>query len=72
MGALYDGDVVAWAYEQAALLRAGRWSELDIDNIESVTFGPEIDGKRTLVIASDNNFNANGQFTQFVVLSLAE
>ncbi|MES2325193.1 MAG: DUF29 domain-containing protein [Pseudomonadota bacterium] len=33
MGALYDGDVVAWAYEQAALLRAGRWSELDIDNI---------------------------------------
>ena len=33
MGALYDGDVVAWAYEQAALLRAGKWSELDIENI---------------------------------------
>jgi hypothetical protein len=43
---------------------------LDIDNIESVTFGPEIGGKRTLVIASDNNFNLDGQFTQFVVLTL--
>lgn len=42
---------------------------LDIDNIESVTWGPEIDGQRTLVIASDNNFNPE-QFTQFVVLKL--
>jgi hypothetical protein len=44
---------------------------LDIDNIEDVTFGPEVDGARTLVIASDNNFNADGQFTQFVVFKLA-
>lgn len=29
----YDGDVVAWAYEQAALLRAGKWSSLDVENI---------------------------------------
>lgn len=29
----YDGDVVAWANEQAALLRAGRFSELDIEHI---------------------------------------
>ncbi len=43
---------------------------LDIDNIEAVTFGPEIGGKRTLVIASDNNFNPDGQFTQFVVFTL--
>ena len=43
---------------------------LDIDNIESVTFGPEVGGKRTLVIASDNNFNPDGQFTQFVVFTL--
>lgn len=33
MGTLYDDDVVAWAEQQASLLRAGRWSELDIDNI---------------------------------------
>jgi hypothetical protein len=43
---------------------------LDIDNIEAVTFGPEIGGKRTLVVASDNNFNPDGQFTQFVVFTL--
>lgn len=29
----YEGDVVAWANEQAALLRSGRLSELDIENI---------------------------------------
>ena len=29
----YDGDVVAWANEQAALLRSGRFSELDIEHI---------------------------------------
>jgi hypothetical protein len=33
MGTLYDEDVVAWAEQQAALLRAGRWSQLDIGNI---------------------------------------
>ena len=29
----YDTDIVAWANEQAALLRAGRFSELDIEHI---------------------------------------
>jgi hypothetical protein len=33
MRANYDGDVVAWANEQAMLLRAGRFSELDIEHI---------------------------------------
>ena len=42
---------------------------LDIDNIESITWGPEIEGAKTLVVASDNNFNAD-QFTQFVVIRL--
>lgn len=31
--ASYDNDVVAWANEQARLLRAGRFSELDIEHI---------------------------------------
>lgn len=44
---------------------------LDIDNVEAASFGPEIGGKRTLVLASDNNFNPIGQFTQFVVFTLA-
>ena len=33
MGTLYDEDVIAWAKQQAALLRTGQWSRLDIDNI---------------------------------------
>ena len=33
MGTPYDGDIVAWASEQAELLRKRQWSELDIDNI---------------------------------------
>ena len=33
MAAKYDQDVVAWANEQAALLRAGKFSELDIEHI---------------------------------------
>ena len=43
---------------------------LDVDNIEAVSWGPDVGGKRTLVMASDNNFNPNGQFSQFVVFTL--
>jgi len=30
---LYEQDILLWAEEQARLLRAGRFSELDIDHI---------------------------------------
>jgi hypothetical protein len=33
MGIRYDNDVVAWAFEQAALLRSGTWSDLDIEHL---------------------------------------
>jgi len=33
MDTLYDDDVIAWVEQQVALMRAGRWSELDVDNI---------------------------------------
>ena len=33
MSKLYDGDVVAWAHEQAALLRSGRFECIDVLNI---------------------------------------
>jgi hypothetical protein len=40
-GTRYDEDVVRWAEEQAAALRAGRWSQLDVahlaDEIEDVS-----------------------------------
>ncbi len=43
---------------------------IPIDNIEGMTFGPRLtDGRRSLVIVSDNNFG-KGQFTQFIVLAL--
>lgn len=42
---------------------------LDVDNIESISWGQDVDGNRTLLIASDNNFNRAGQFTQFVLLA---
>ncbi|HEY9105145.1 MAG TPA: esterase-like activity of phytase family protein [Roseateles sp.] len=44
-------------------------SVLALDNIEGITFGPTVDGKRTLILVSDNNFNP-AQFTQFIALTL--
>lgn len=44
-------------------------SVLALDNIEGITFGPVVDGKRTLILVSDNNFNP-AQFTQFVALTV--
>ena len=32
MGNLYETDIVAWASEQAELLRSGQWSALDINH----------------------------------------
>jgi 2',3'-cyclic-nucleotide 2'-phosphodiesterase (5'-nucleotidase family)/endonuclease/exonuclease/phosphatase family metal-dependent hydrolase len=39
------------------------------DNIEGITFGPEVDGKRTIVLVSDNNFNET-QTTQFLAFTV--
>ncbi len=33
MGTTYENDVIAWAKEQAALLRSGQWSAIDIEHI---------------------------------------
>jgi 3-phytase/alkaline phosphatase D len=42
-----------------------------LDNIEGITFGPQtLDGWKTLILVSDNNFNPNGQFTQFLAFKL--
>lgn len=50
-------------------LRNDDGSVLALDNIEGITFGPMIEGKRTLILVSDNNFNP-AQFTQFVAFTL--
>jgi hypothetical protein len=50
-------------------LRNDDGSVLALDNIEGISFGPLVDGKRTLILASDNNFNP-AQFTQFIALQM--
>jgi 3-phytase len=43
---------------------------IPLDNIEGMTFGPDLpDGRRSLVLVSDNNFSAAG-FTQFLVFAV--
>ncbi len=44
-------------------------SFLATDNIEGITFGPEFNGQRTLMLVSDNNFSGT-QFTQFIALGI--
>jgi hypothetical protein len=48
MGA-YDSDIHAWAMQQAALLRAGSWRELDLENIAEEIEGLGKSQRRELV-----------------------
>ncbi len=42
-----------------------------VDNIEGMTFGPALaNGNRTLILVSDNNFNAAAQLTQFLAFEV--
>lgn len=68
--ALYDGgSPIALTPVSKRLVFAFDDLGIPIDNIEGMTFGPDLpDGRRTLVIVSDNNFNPT-QFTQFIVLA---
>jgi hypothetical protein len=50
-------------------LRHDDGTALALDNIEGITWGPEVNGNKTLLLVSDNNFGAS-QFTQFVALSV--
>jgi hypothetical protein len=45
---------------------------IPLDNVEGITFGPDLaDGRRTLVLVSDNNF-APTQFTQFLLFAYSD
>jgi hypothetical protein len=69
--ALYAGGAPI-AFTPASQRRVFSFDDLGvpIDNIEGMTFGPELpDGRQTLVIVSDNNFSPS-QFTQFIVLAI--
>jgi hypothetical protein len=44
---------------------------IPLDNVEGMTFGPDLpDGRRSLVMVSDNNFAAS-QFTQFLLFAVS-
>ena len=44
---------------------------IPLDNVEGMTFGPDLpDGRRSLVLVSDNNFAA-AQFTQFLLFAFS-
>jgi hypothetical protein len=45
---------------------------IPLDNVEGMAFGPDLaDGRRTLLLVSDNNF-APAQFTQFLLFAFTE
>jgi hypothetical protein len=45
---------------------------IPLDNVEGMAFGPDLaNGRRTLVLVSDNNF-APAQFTQFLLFAFSE
>ena len=44
---------------------------LPLDNVEGMTFGPDLpDGRRSLLLVSDNNFSPAG-FTQFLLFAVS-
>jgi hypothetical protein len=44
---------------------------IPLDNVEGMTFGPDLaDGRRSLIMVSDNNFAAS-QFTQFLLFAVS-
>ncbi len=44
---------------------------ITLDNLEGLALAPPLaDGRTPLIIVSDNNFNPNGQFTQFLAFAL--
>jgi hypothetical protein len=70
--AAIDASVVAASKTELlnlSTLKNDDGSSLATDNIEGLTWGPLHDGKRTLVLVSDNNFSPT-QFTQFVALEV--
>lgn len=54
-----------------AELRNDDGSAVALANIEGITFGPLVDGQRTLILVGDNNFSRR-EFTQFIALALRE
>ncbi|MDJ0739890.1 MAG: esterase-like activity of phytase family protein [Gammaproteobacteria bacterium] len=71
VSALPDGIVgkTVTPIEKTLLHDLGADFDLRLDNIEGITFGPEIDGRRSLLLVSDNNFSSR-QVTQFLAFGI--
>ncbi|MFC2037527.1 esterase-like activity of phytase family protein, partial [Chloroflexota bacterium] len=64
------GTFTAMSKEELVDLDEFNGEGLDPDNVEGMTFGPKLaDGRQTLILVSDNNFNPY-QETQFIALAL--
>ena len=68
-----DGEVLFdlfGAVEKTLILDVEADLGVEPDNLEAISFGPELaDGRQSLIIASDNNFNPD-QETQFLAVGL--
>lgn len=65
------GKLGALRTAEKTLLLDLRTLGIPLDNVEGMTFGPDLpDGRRSLVLVSDNNFAA-AQFTQFLLFAVS-
>lgn len=68
---LEDTDIAELALEKHLVADLGADFGIDEDNVEALTFGGILpNGSQSLIAVSDNNFNANGQLTQFLAFSI--
>lgn len=58
-----------WLLLDLSDLKNSDGSPLSVGNIEGITFGPDFNGRRTLILVADNNFSTF-QLTQFIALEL--
>jgi hypothetical protein len=58
-----------WLLLDVSDLKNADGSALSVGNIEGITFGPDFNGRRTLILVADNNFSTF-QLTQFIALEL--
>ena len=58
--------------KQLLLKLPGDLEGVKLDNVEGMAFGPEIGGKRSLVLISDDNFSKKGQVTQILLFAINE
>ncbi|HET7060710.1 MAG TPA: esterase-like activity of phytase family protein [Nitrosospira sp.] len=58
-----------WLLLDLSDLKNADGSALSVGNIEGITFGPDFNGRHTLILVADNNFSTF-QLTQFIALEL--